>query len=133
MRTNRDRILEYLEKTEREHKENYRGSTTQEMEEALGMKRCNISTQLNRMTEEGLLKKSGTRPVYYRLKTADAQDEHLSFRALVGKDGSLKNAVQLAKAAVLYPERPLHILLTGVAGTGKTSFGKEIFAFCEEI
>lgn len=61
MRTNRDRILEYLEKTEREHKENYRGSTTQEMEEALGMKRCNISTQLNRMTEEGLLKKSGTR------------------------------------------------------------------------
>lgn len=133
MRTNRDRILEYLEKTEREHKENYRGSTTQEMEEALGMKRCNISTQLNRMTEEGILKKSGTRPVYYRLKTADAQDEHLSFRALVGKDGSLKNAVQLAKAAVLYPERPLHILLTGVAGTGKTSFGKEIFAFCEEI
>ena len=73
------------------------------------------------------------RQVYYRLKTADAQDEHLSFRALVGKDGSLKNAVQLAKAAVLYPERPLHILLTGVAGTGKTSFGKEIFAFCEEI
>lgn len=85
MRTNRDRILEYLEKTEREHKENYRGSTTQEMEEALGMKRCNISTQLNRMTEEGLLKKSGTRRVYYRLKTADAQDEHLSFPCFGGK------------------------------------------------
>lgn len=133
MRTNRDMVLGYLEKAERERGEDYAGSTTQEMAEALGIKRCNISTQLNRLTEEGMLVKSGTRPVYYRLKTADAQDEHLSFRDLVGRDGSLKNAIKLAKAAILYPGTPLHILLTGAVGTGKTSFAEQIFAFAGEV
>ena len=92
MKTNRDMILSYLRKAERKSGEEYAGSTTQELADALGIKRCNISTQLNRMTEEGLLMKSSSRPVFYRLKKEDTGEESQAFRELAGSSGSLKNA-----------------------------------------
>lgn len=133
MKTNRDMILSYLRKAEKNNGEDYIGSTTQEIAEALGIKRCNISTQLNRLVEDGLLAKNGTRPIFYRLRTTDTMEEQMAFRGLVGRDGSLKNAVKLAKAAVLYPDAPLHILLTGPSGIGKTNFATQIFEFSKEM
>lgn len=134
MKSNRDMILSYLRKAERNGGEEYTGTTTLELAEALGIKRCNISTHLNRLTEEGLLVKSGSRPVFYRLKTAAINErENLAFHGLTGSNGSLKNAVQLAKAAVLYPGSPLPILLTGPAGTGKAFFASQIQAFSREM
>ena len=38
---------------------------------------------------------------------------------LVGYDGSLKYAVQLARAALLYPHRGLNVLLIGREGSGR--------------
>ena len=133
MKTNRDMILSYLRKAERKSGEEYAGSTTQELADALGIKRCNISTQLNRMTEEGLLMKSSSRPVFYRLKKEDTGEESQAFRELAGSSGSLKNAIRLAKAAVLYPGAPLPILLSGPAGTGKTHFAAQIQTFSKEM
>ena len=40
-------------------------------------------------------------------------------RELVGYDGSLKYAVQLARAALLYPHRGLNVLLIGREGSGR--------------
>lgn len=133
MKTNRDMILSYLRKAEKDRGEDYSGSTTQEMAKALGIKRCNISTQLNRLVEDGLLAKHGTRPVFYRLRMTDATEGQVAFKRLVGREGSLKNAVKLAKAAVLYPDAPLHILLTGSSGIGKTNFAYQIFEFSKEM
>ena len=41
------------------------------------------------------------------------------FSDLIGADGSLRQTIQLAKAAVLYPQRSLNTLLVGARGTGK--------------
>ena len=85
MKTNRDMILSYLRKAEKDRGEDYSGSTTQEMAKALGIKRCNISTQLNRLVEDGLLTKHGTRPVFYRLRMTDATEGQVAFKRLVGR------------------------------------------------
>ncbi len=72
------------------------------------MQRTNVSTALGELLREGRVKKSSSRPVLYSLTEAFA-DEEGAFRELVGYDGSLKYAVQLARAALLYPHRGLNV------------------------
>lgn len=132
MQNRRDMILSYLRKAERMCREGYAGITTAELSAALQVQRCNVSSTLNRLVEDGLVEKSGTRPVYYRMKTSRAAAETSAFVHLTGAEGSLKNAVQLAKAAMLYPEAPLGVLLTGAAGSGKSYFVSLIYEFAGE-
>ncbi|MEA9390009.1 sigma 54-interacting transcriptional regulator [Acerihabitans sp. TG2] len=51
------------------------------------------------------------------------------FSALIGATGSLKNQVDQAKAAVLYPPFGLHTLITGQTGVGKSLFVSVMFSF----
>lgn len=42
------------------------------------------------------------------------------FDKIIGSDGSLKNQISKAKAAVMYPPKGLHTLLYGPSGVGKS-------------
>ena len=116
MKGNREQIYEFV-KLHSSVNANH-GISTNEIAEALGMQRTNVSTALGELLREGRVKKSSSRPVLYSLTEAFA-DEEGAFRELVGYDGSLKYAVQLARAALLYPHRGLNVLLIGREGSGR--------------
>ncbi|HEY0757523.1 MAG TPA: sigma 54-interacting transcriptional regulator [Ktedonobacteraceae bacterium] len=56
-----------------------------------------------------------------------------SFDTLIGSEEGLKVAIQQAKAAMLYPPRGLHTLLSGPSGVGKTTFARLMHAFAVEL
>ncbi|WMJ84051.1 sigma 54-interacting transcriptional regulator [Oscillospiraceae bacterium LTW-04] len=47
----------------------------------------------------------------------------------IGADGSLHTAVEQAKAAICYPPRGLHTLITGSAGVGKIRFARLMYEY----
>lgn len=51
------------------------------------------------------------------------------FSRIIGSNGSMKNAVEQAKAAILYPPKGLNCLITGPTGSGKTYFAHAMFRF----
>lgn len=51
------------------------------------------------------------------------------FAMLIGYDKSLSEAVEKAKAAVLYPPNGLNIMLSGNSGVGKTLFAEHIYEY----
>ena len=67
----------------------------------LGKQRSNISAALNELIKEGKLVKTNTRPVLYRLPEPPAQpDGALDMGSDIGMNGSLRGALQQAKAAI---------------------------------
>lgn len=112
----KDIILEYIKKAELESNSSDFGLTTIEIADALNMYRSNVSALLNRMVDEKILEKKGTRPLKYSIyKYKDKKDV---FEDLIGYDASLKNAVQLAKAAIMYPQEKLSTLIVAPNGSG---------------
>ena len=106
MRTNKEMVLMYMQDMTIKKGEDFKGFTTQELSADLNIQRTNLSAILNDCVKQGILEKSKQRPVLYRLKEGKKEEKHLScFSKLIGVNGSLKNAVQLAKAAILYPGR----------------------------
>lgn len=53
------------------------------------------------------------------------------FEHLIGSQGSLKVAVEQAKAAILYPPKGLDTLLVGPTGVGKTLFAEYMYRFAQ--
>ena len=128
MKKNRDIVYEYLWKeTIATGKTNWK---TDEIAEALNMQRTNVSTLLNELTAEGLLIKSKTRPVLYKVasRTPDSV-ERKPFEELVGFDGSLKKAVDDVKKALMYPADSLNIQVVTDAGSGSTVFCNDIYYY----
>lgn len=54
------------------------------------------------------------------------------FSQIIGYNGSLKTQVRQAKAAILYPPKGLHTLLTGSTGVGKTTFAEIMYRYAVE-
>lgn len=52
-----------------------------------------------------------------------------AFADLVGTNGSLKKAIESARAAILYPPQKLHTLLTGPTGVGKSTFAEKMYEY----
>ncbi len=48
---------------------------------------------------------------------------------LIGEEGSLKNAINQAKAAVIYPPKGLHTLIVGTTGVGKSTFAETMYRY----
>ncbi len=50
---------------------------------------------------------------------------------MIGSNGSMKLAIQQAKAAVSYPPRGLHTLIIGSVGVGKSKFAREMYLYAQ--
>jgi transcriptional regulator with AAA-type ATPase domain len=133
------------------------GLDAQEIADALGILRNNVSKELNALFREDRIVKFGGRPVRYferaalekllgaplpagplayesvaaceKELTAQQQPEENPFDALIGAHRSLKRQVEQAKAAILYPPDGLHTLIVGQTGVGKTLFAHLMFAY----
>ncbi|WP_068707149.1 sigma-54-dependent transcriptional regulator [Tetragenococcus solitarius] len=134
--------------------------TTKEISQALAIQRSNASKDLNQLVRDGKLTKTDSRPVKYFLsqeayEEADKyvesykqeraprkkqQPQHIQtsfvsrediFSNIIGINGSMKNAGEQAKAAILYPPKGLNCLITGPTGSGKTYFAHAMFQFAK--
>lgn len=52
---------------------------------------------------------------------------------VIGAHESLKNQIEQAKAAILYPPHGLHILISGPTGVGKTTLAEVLYKFAVEV
>lgn len=133
MKSKKDLLYEHIRRCTSMDEDEPRGFTTAELADALGMQRTNLSTLLNELVKAGTLEKLSGRPVLYRLpERAGRRRDESCFRRLIGWNGSLRHMVQLAKAAILYPENSLHTLILGPAGSGKSYFASLMADFARE-
>ena len=128
MKTKKEILLEFIKEYSNQYQmEEYPQLTTLFLSEKLNMQRTNISTLLNQLVKEGKVKKIDGRPVLYQL--VFNENEKRDFESLIGHDQSLKEAIMLAKAAILYPSVLPKILLTAERGSGIDCFVKSIYEF----
>lgn len=139
----------------------FKGLTTQEVALALNLQRSNASRDLNALVRAGKIQKVAGRPVNYvknplskkpvlpakkhvrsymeqsekpPVKTASSLPSPTVgdvFTRIVGAKGSMRNAIEQAKAAILYPPKGLNCLITGPTGSGKTFFAHAMFQFAK--
>ncbi len=125
-----DIIYEYLQRNAGAASQPAVGLTTQQLADRLGLQRTNISTLLNKLVADGKVEKDNHRPVRYRVKLSDTSGKEVTcFAELIGFDGSLQQAVQLAKAAILYPDNSLNVMLVGPLGCGISYFANIMYKF----
>ena len=132
MKLKKEQVLEFITEYSSDliHDE-FPKITTRFLSEKLNMQRTNISSILNQLVNEGKLVKYNGRPVLYQLADENTSGNGDVFEQLVGYDSSLKEAIALAKAAVLYPEGNPTILITAKHGSGVSHFAKTVFRFAQ--
>ncbi len=54
------------------------------------------------------------------------------FKRIIGINGSMKNVIEQAKAAILYPPKGLNSLIIGPTGSGKTYFAHTMYQFAKQ-
>lgn len=130
MKSNKEKVYDFI----RLHSEgeNEAGVSTVYIAEAMELQRTNVSSILNQLVKESRICKSEGRPVLYRTIDGGKEQAGDCFSDLIGCGGSLKRVIQLAKAAVLYPQRSLNTLLIGARGTGKSRLAKRMYRFAVE-
>jgi len=154
-----EKIYEYIrEYSLGQKKEDLQGAIgleAQEIADALGILRNNVSKELNELHRLDRIVKFKGRPVKYFDKAAleeilgtelgegpcqyldvsecrspeAAEEEANPFARLIGAEQSLSRQVEQAKAAILYPPDGLHTLIVGQTGVGKTLFAHMMFAY----
>ena len=102
--------------------------TTNDVAESTNLSRNVVTTYLSQLLNEGLVEKSGTRPVYWQPVTA-VKD---AFAAFIGANGSLREEIDECKAAVTYPPKGFPILITGESGVGKSYLASLIHQYAVE-
>lgn len=137
-----NKVYNYVQEAcERQFKERgeVTGVSAMEVAQALKIQRSNASSDLNTLVREGKLTKIEGKPVLYKVKelsiTSNVNPLRTkdAFSEIIGAELSLKNAVQQAKAAIIYPPHGLHTLLLGETGTGKSMFAEVMYNFAKEI
>lgn len=132
MRSNKERLYDYMQEVTSKSNTDFKGFTTQQLAEALEMQRTNLSSLLNVLVNEKKVEKLNGRPVYYRLSEKTSKHEETTcFNRLIGYKTTLRNAIQLAKAAILYPDEPLVTLISGQKGVGKSYFASLMFEYAK--
>lgn len=135
MKSNKEIVYDFILSYFNEQVNNeVQGISTSLLSDKLHMQRTNVSAMLNLLVKEKRVEKLNGRPVLYRLCNMPHMHskEKSCFKKLSGHDGSLKNAVQLAKAAILYPQHNLHTLILGPSGSGKSYFASLMYEFAME-
>lgn len=128
---------------------NENGYTANDIASKLKLDRANVSSDLNKLVKEGLLEKTNSRPVMFKLivKNLEAysNDTKKPFqkKELNGKPEykysqfyeeniSLRPAIEKARSAILYPPNGMHTLILGETGVGKSEFAKRMHLFALE-
>lgn len=110
------------------------GITASEIANVLGLTRANVSSDLNKLFDEGKVEKQGTKPVLFSPADVKYQEEKkITFDMFAEKNPSLFSAVEQAKAAVLYPPSGMNILILGETGVGKSMFAALIHKYAVEV
>ena len=120
-----------------------KGISASEIADILGLQRTNVSSDLNKLFKDGRIEKLKGKPVLYKVNNLNflikeekdnvIDDDKDIFSEIIGENLSLKNAVQQAKAAIIYPPNGLHTLLYGETGTGKSMFAEIMYKYAKEI
>ncbi|MGF7397495.1 sigma 54-interacting transcriptional regulator [Thermoanaerobacterium thermosaccharolyticum] len=114
------------------------GCSAIDLAKELSIHRSNASSDLNKLFKDGKVSKIEGKPVLYCIKSDELNKninpiETDAFSRVIGSNLSLKNAVQQAKAAIMYPPHGLHTLLLGETGTGKSMFAETMYEYAKEI
>ncbi|MDD7796147.1 sigma-54-dependent transcriptional regulator [Clostridium sp. 'White wine YQ'] len=107
------------------------GVSASDISSALGLDRANVSSDLNKLSEEGKIIKIKGKPVLFTPQ--EANEEESSLDKFASKNGSLFSAVEQAKAAILYPPKGMNILILGETGVGKSMFAGLIHKYAIEM
>ncbi|MBU3158477.1 sigma 54-interacting transcriptional regulator [Clostridium frigoris] len=147
-------ISEKTKKFNWENLEEKIGFSASEISQGLDILRNNVSMELNELLRQDRIIKIKSRPVLYvdnvclerilneklpvgpievknlnelLLKKNEISQEECPFDKLIGAQTSLKNQIEQAKAAILYPPNGLHTLIVGQTGVGKTLFANMMY------
>lgn len=137
-----------------------KGFSAQEIGDSLDILRNNVSKELNTLCRDKKLIKIKHRPVLYFDKNCfqnilsiklpqdleEVQDisalieapknmieDQSPFNYLIGANTSLRNQIEQAKAALLYPPHGLHTLIIGGTGVGKSLFANIMYEYSKYI
>ncbi len=135
-----DKIIQFLKEYKKTNKP---GISAQKLALELAIQRCDASLELNRLFKEGVVTKTGTRPVLYQIKenieeintktqACNNKNGKTPFAEIIGYDGSIKAQIELAKAAIIYPPYGLHTLILGESGVGKNLLAEEMWAYANQ-
>jgi transcriptional regulatory protein LevR/transcriptional regulator with AAA-type ATPase domain len=114
-------------------KEYDKGASAIEIAEALNLSRANVSSDLNKLCEEGKASKNNGRPVIFRVSKEKQYEKNTSaIDKFSNANQSLFTAVEQAKAAILYPPKGMNILILGDTGVGKSMFASLIHRYAIE-
>jgi len=138
-----------------------KGFHAQEIEEALDILKSNVCRELNVLCRNKKIIKIKNRPVLYfdresfenilgvklpedleqitnineftNNETGTSKQDNSPFDYLIGATTSLKNQIEQAKAAILYPPSGLHTLIIGSTGVGKSLFANIMYQYSKYI
>ncbi|BCZ46123.1 transcriptional regulator [Clostridium gelidum] len=138
-----------------------KGFNAQEIEESLDILKSNVCRELNVLCRNKKIVKIKNRPVcyfdrecfenilciklpsdleeitdindYINSKININTEEQSPFNYLIGATTSLKNSIEQAKAALLYPPNGLHTLIIGSTGVGKSLFVNIMYQYSKYI
>lgn len=103
------------------------GADASQISRKLGIDRTTASRYLNELVRQEKAIKTPGKPVQFRVERSRGAEDHIR-----GAGKSLKPVIEQAMAALLYPEKPLDILLTGETGTGKTYLAETLSKIAKE-
>ena len=113
MKTTKESVFEFVQKQLMTNSDYKDGISTKIIADYFQLQRSNVSTLLNELVKDARLEKTNTRPVLYYLPQKEVGNElNTVGKAMIGTDGSLAKALQVAKAAILYPNNSLNVLVT---------------------
>lgn len=133
MKTTKESVFEFVQKQLMTNMDFKDGISTKVIAEYFQLQRSNVSTLLNELVKDNRLEKTNTRPVLYYLPQKEVGNElNTVGKAMIGTDGSLAKALQVAKAAILYPNNSLNVLVTAKPGSGTTHFVYTLYLYGKE-
>jgi transcriptional regulatory protein LevR/transcriptional regulator with AAA-type ATPase domain len=109
------------------------GIDTQTLSTLVNMSRANLSHELNELCKEGKLCKSSSRPVLFFLAENRVTNTESQLDLLGKNNISLRDSVEQAKAAILYPPKGMNCLILGGTGVGKSMFASLMHNYALEM
>ena len=109
------------------------GIDTQTLASLVNMSRANLSHELNELCKEGKLYKSSGRPVLFFLSENKITSNKSQLDLLAKNNISLRDSVEQAKAAILYPPKGMNCLILGGTGVGKSMFASLMHNYALEM